>query len=220
VSKWLKKAAVLVAVTTTLHSGLQAQKRRVAPYAGLVPEADLRAAMQETQSCLSSNTLSNSCQGSFRNLKWTLYTKKWSTEIVTPSGAVWIVQCTHDSIESEDRCRWTTGEHFSVSVGDGYSVYVGWGLRKFPGSEMIAKFDDRPPLRTTSEFWTQVQSRAIYRQMLTSKVLRYRWYTWPDEFARDGKIDLVAFKDVAALGEALRMDFVTARVLKMIEVDK
>jgi hypothetical protein len=83
---------------------------------------------------------------------------------------------------------------------------------------MAVRFDDEAPITTAKETWSHQQSPAIYRRMLTAKVMRYRFSDWPERNTHDGHIDLSQFADAAALMEAIRDEFTLARVLKKIDV--
>lgn len=187
----------------------------------LVARDRSRAAFADVAECVkqfeAAGYQRSTCKRSWRGIDY-LLTPAFTAQLDAPGGARWLVTCEYDAIEREDRCSFNTGDQFFISRGDGYRVAMGWGLRKSPGSEMIARFDDDAATRTTEELWSRERSRSLYKRMMAGKVMRYRWYNWPDEAARDGTIDISGFADTAALMEAIRGEFQIARVLKKIPV--
>jgi hypothetical protein len=169
-------------------------------------------------SCTDQKPLPPICKGRWRGIEWLLSTRAWTAQLDLPNGVRWFVNCHYDAIYQEDTCSWTTGDEFIILRGDGYSTDISWGLRRFPNSEMVARFDALPPIATIKTTWSAEQSTKIYRSMLAGKLLRYRWYSWPDNYERGGTIDLRGFDDAAALMEALRDEFTTSRVLHKTEV--
>ncbi len=181
-----------------------------------VADVDYLAAAETLLSCTDQKPIPSTCKGSWRGVDWLLSTKIWTAQIDLPSGVRWFASCSHDAIEREDTCSWTTGDEFVISRADGYSTTVSWGLRRFPGSAMEARFDNSSPISTSKNMWSAKQSTEIYCQMIRGKLLRYRWYSWPEEQQRGGELDLSGFANAAALMEALRDEFTNSRVLKKI----
>ncbi|MFD1035935.1 hypothetical protein ACFQ15_14955 [Sphingomonas hankookensis] len=157
----------------------------------------------------------STCKRTWRGIDY-LLTSAFTAQLDMPGGVRWMVTCTYDAIEEEDRCSFNTGDQFFISRGDGYSIYMGWGFQKAPSSEMIARFDDDAAIRTTDEVWSRGRSRELYQRMMVGKVMRYRWYDWPNEEVHDGTMDISGFANAAALMEAIRGEFQIARVLKKI----
>jgi len=178
-----------------------------------VPDVAYFDASKALLACTDVKPLPSTCQGNWRGIKWLLYTKDWTAQLDLPSGVRWLVSCNYDEIYSEDTCSWTTGDEFVISRGEGNSTFVSWGLRRFPGSEMIARFDAAAPLSTSEKSWSSRQSTAFYRKMLEARELRYRWYSWPEDYERGGALNLAGFANAAAFMEALRDEFTTSRVL-------
>src|SRR3569623_1248432 len=151
----------------------------------LISRATLVEAMREVDGCthafVEGTTMAPECHRDWKGIKWTLFSN-WGAELTLPNGVRWQVSCKYDAIDREERCAWTTGDEFLISMGDGYATLVDWGFRKYPASEMTVRFDDQPAVSTTSETWTGSQARSLYGQLLQSKVMRYRWYSWPDNY--------------------------------------
>lgn len=169
--------------------------------------------------CTNTTPLATTCEGEWRGLKWLLATKTWTAQIDLPSGIRWFSHCRYDAIEREDRCVWSTGDEFSIVRGDGYSTLINWGIRRFPASDMVARFDNEQPFSTAAETWNATQSMSIYRRMTAGKVLRYRWYSWPEKTERGGSLDLTDFSNSAALMEALRDEYTVKRILNQVPAD-
>lgn len=161
----------------------------------------------------------STCKRTWRGIDY-LLTSAFTAQLDTPGGVRWMVTCTYDAIEEDDRCSFSTGDQFFISRGDGYRVDMGWGFQKAPSSEMIARFDDDAAIRTTEEVWSRGRSRELYQRMMVGKIMRYRWYDWPNEAAHDGTIDINGFANAAALMEAIRGEFQIARALKKIPTER
>ena len=65
----------------------------------------------------------------------------------------------------------------------------------------------------TTDGLSDKQSATLYRRMMVGKIMRYRWYDWPNNDEHSGVIDLTNFRSVAALMEALFDQFETEQVL-------
>lgn len=223
----MRVPALLCATVLAFHAPAIAQRRGVPKTTAKPPELvdreRAKAAFADVAECIkqfeTDKYQRSSCERTWRGIKY-LLTSSFTAQIDTPTGARWMVTCDYDAIEREDRCSITTGDQFFFTRGDGYRVDMGWGLRKAPGSEMIARFDDDAAIRTTDDVWPRLRSREIYKRMMIGKVLRYRWYDWPNEMPHDGTIDLTGFADAAALMEAIRGEFQIARVLKKVPVNR
>lgn len=222
----MRVSTLLCLAFLAAHAPVMAQRRAPArtvakPSIELIERDRSKAAFADVVECVkqfeAASYQRSTCKRSWRGIDY-LLTSAFTAQLDTPGGARWMVTCDHDAIEEEDRCSFNTGDQIFISRGDGYRVAMGWGLRKMPGSEMIARFDDDAAIRTTEELWPRERSRAIYLRMMAGKVMRYRWYDWPNEAAHDGTIDIIGFADTAALMEAIRGEFQIARVLKKIPV--
>lgn len=217
------RGILAASVLIVLVNPASAQKRArvaVAKLSSPIKDADRLDATKALATCTSAFPMPRTCEGNWRGLKWLLATKTWVAQIDLPSGIRWFSSCRYDAIDREDRCVWSTGDEFSFVRGEGYSTLVNWGNRRFPGSNMEARFDDQPPFSTATETWSSMQSNNIYRKMLTAKLMRYRWFSWPEKSERGGRLDLANFSDAAALMEALRDEFTVKRILKQIPVDQ
>lgn len=222
----MKHGKWAVLLTVALVSPPASGRQPVPPSkANTVPvEQVLRSneAMGEVDSCASAvrpGLTVELCNRTWRGIKWTLYSN-WNAQLDTPAGHRWLVHCKYDVIEREDVCYFSTGDQFSIVRRDGYKTIIFWGVEKYPGSPMTARFDDGDPISTTGEAWEHQEALSIYRLMRTGKVMRYRFSNWPDGAARDGRIDLTGFSDTAVLMEAIRDQFTTSRILKKIDVPK
>lgn len=132
---------------------------------------------------------------------------------IDTGGNQWTFSCKYDAIEDSDSCSFITGQQFMILMPGGHDVFVSWGFRRFPGSEMIARFDNQVPIWTKSnDGWTATQSATIFRRMIGGKIMRYRWSDWPEENDHDGTIDLTNFRDTAALMEAIFSEFQVIRI--------
>ena len=185
-----------------------------------VSDEDLLEASLEISSCTEAAVVPRSCKGEWRGLEWSLVTKTSVAQIDLPSGQRWIVRCSYDALEQTDQCFWTTSDKFFIIRGDGNRTFIGWGADRYPGSEMAARLDDKPIMRTKAESWNLRQSRELYSEMTRSSTLTYRWNDWPYNAQHDGKLDLMGFADAAALMEAIRNDFVVKRLLTKAAAEK
>lgn len=183
--------------------------------------AEMKAAMAVVQPCEDNSRIVRPaveiCKGEWRGVKYVLYSN-WNGQIITPSGMRFGFRCSYDAIESSESCSLSNEHQFVIIQSPGYATLINWGFRRYPGSEMVARFDDEAPISTSEETWTNKESRMLYRKMLNGKLMRLRWFDWPNKYSQDSTIDLTGFKDFLGLFEALRSSYTVARVLKKVDV--
>lgn len=214
--KALIVAAAMLTLLAPQASDAQRAPQRTAPAKPaarvpadpIFPEPDFQAAFKETLFCggKSKEPAPENCASTWRDISWSM-TNGRIGEIKPAVGSPWLFECNYDAVEDEERCFFRTGDAFAVILS-GNRALVTWGYNRFPGSELVARFDDDAPLRTAAQDgWTWGQSEALMRKMLYKKALRYRWSDWPENSNHDGSINLDRFADVASLMKAISYTF-------------
>lgn len=145
------------------------------------------------------------CSGEWRGIRYTANADKVFTISVDNNSFTWSGACQYDKVEGYFKCHIGTSDlRFSIwKVGDGPPAFV-WGVNAYPGSQLIAKVGNNPPLRYMSgKDLTFPQNALLFKLMATSPNATFRWSDWPDDTTQDVDVNLTDFSKVEVLFEAI-----------------
>jgi hypothetical protein len=205
--------AILATTNLAIAQKAKPKPRVAAKPAPLIPEPLYLEAFKEVTFCggQSEDPSPSKCDSTWRGIRWKQNPSGYG-EINPEVGTSWTFRCRYDEVENEDRCQFYTGDQFALSFIYG-KVWLNWGTERYPGSEMVARFDDGSPVSTSEkDGWPFPLGALLLRRMMAGRIMYYRWSDWPGERNRDGRIDLTGFSDVAALMRAITSNYTAARV--------
>jgi hypothetical protein len=90
--------------------------------------------------------------------------------------------------------------HLFVSLGGTqvlvyiYEVH----MSRYPGTPMLLRFDDLPPVSTPAVAWDGGEATALIARMHTASTARTRYTAWPTKYTHDSTVDLAGFAEVWA----------------------